>query len=71
MRRQNLKGTLSRMTNELQAILVGIQNTSTFRQMMHLEHVSYDKKLFQFRISIWTFIKETKSTLATFRLKMV
>ena len=39
------EGHLEQVTNELQAILAGIQNTSTFRQMMHLEHVSYDKKL--------------------------
>ena len=37
------EGHLDQVTNEIQAILDGIQNTSTFRQMMHLEHVSYDK----------------------------
>ena len=39
------EGHLDQVTNEIQAILDGIQNTSTFRQLMHLEHVSYDKKL--------------------------
>ena len=34
------EGHLDQVTNEIQAILDGIQNTSTFRQLMHLEHLA-------------------------------
>ena len=60
------EGHLEQVTNELQAILAGIQNTSTFRQMMHLEHVSYDKKLSVLESAFGHLSKETQEYLATF-----
>ena len=60
------EGHLEQVTKELQAILDGIQNTSTFRQMMHLEHVSYDKKLSVLESAFGHLSKETQEYLATF-----
>lgn len=37
-------GELKQVTTELQEVLNGIQNTATFRQMMHLEHISFEEK---------------------------
>ena len=38
-------GTLNIVTQELQEVLEGIQNTARFRQLMHLEQVSVDEKM--------------------------
>lgn len=37
-------GELKQVTKELQELLDGIQNTATFRQLMHLEKVSFAQK---------------------------
>jgi len=60
------EGHLDQVTNEIQAILDGIQNTSTFRQLMHLEHVSYDKKLAVLESTFGHLSSETQEYLATF-----
>ena len=60
------EGHLEQVTREIHAILAGIQNTSTFRQMMHLEHVSYDKKLSVLESAFGHLSKETQEYLATF-----
>ena len=60
------EGHLDQVTNEIQAILDGIQNTSTFRQLMHLEHVSYDNKLAVLESAFGHLSSETQEYLATF-----
>lgn len=60
------EGHLDQVTNEIQAILDGIQNTSTFRQLMHLEHVSYDNKLAVLESAFGHLSSETREYLATF-----
>ena len=38
-------GNLKTVTEELQEVLDGIQNTARFRQLMHLEQVSVEDKM--------------------------
>ena len=56
-------GNLNQVTKEIEAILSGIQNTATFRQMMHLEHVLYEEKLALLQSTVGELSKETQDYL--------
>ena len=54
-------GTLKTVTEELQEVLDGIQNTARFRQLMHLEQVSVEEKMSLLKEAVSTYLHPDKS----------
>lgn len=59
-------GSLKQVTSELQELLDGIQNTATFRQLMHLEHVPFAEKMNLLTQTVEHLSASTKDYLTTY-----
>lgn len=59
-------GYLKKVTQELQEVLEGIQNTATFRQLMHLENVPFEEKLKVLNHTVQNLSHSTQNYLQTY-----
>ena len=59
-------GTLKTVTEELQEVLDGIQNTARFRQLMHLEQVSVEEKMSLLKEAVSNLSQSTQDYLKSY-----
>ena len=59
-------GTLKTVTEELQEVLDGIQNTARFRQLMHLEQVSVEEKMALLQEAVSNLSRSTQDYLKSY-----
>ena len=59
-------GKLKTVTEELQEVLDGIQNTARFRQLMHLEQVSVEEKMALLQEAVSNLSQSTQDYLKSY-----